>query len=100
MKIKASDIGLAKHQSDSKTALGEFVNQGFVLYQDVFDQGTVTKVKEIVFAAYNRLIGNDLLTPLRTYGGFVGIDRRMGNIYTHTKYKAFTDYKSEISDLF
>ena len=300
MKIKASDIGLAKHQSSSKTGLGEFVNQGFVLYQDVFDQGTVTKVKEIVFKAYNRLIdnhkkngkeidnngfavsiidmlqkseiynslyaskklieilesilgpdiamfdydalwinvpkendpvlsknqhvdawtgtsintifaklfltdvddynsmavspgshlqgllpvrnreidpnsnlefddlniniakagdlliwhnllvhstvghsdkntrisittrytntettfssqeralgyktlkvgpmnqilrliGNDLLTPLRTYGGFVGIDRRMGNIYTHTKYKAFTDYKSEISDLF
>ena len=58
MKIKASDIGLAKHQSSSKTALGEFVNQGFVLYQDVFDQGTVTKVKEIVFAAYNRLIDN------------------------------------------
>lgn len=47
-----------------------------------------------------RLIGNDLLTPLRTYGGFVGIDRRMGKIYPDTKYKAFTDYKSEISDLF
>ena len=58
MKIKASDIGLAKHQSNSKTALGEFVNQGFVLYQDVFDQGTVTKVKEIVFKAYNRLVDN------------------------------------------
>jgi ectoine hydroxylase-related dioxygenase (phytanoyl-CoA dioxygenase family) len=27
-----------------------------------------------------RLIGNDLLTPLRTYGGFVGIDRRLGKI--------------------
>ncbi len=34
-----------------------------------------------------RMIGNDLLTPFRTYGGFVGIDRRMGAVYPHSDYK-------------
>lgn len=29
----------------------------------------------------NRIIGNDYLTPLRTYGGVVGIDRRMSKVY-------------------
>jgi hypothetical protein len=51
VKIKASDIGLEKHEVNSNTALGQFVNQGFVLYKDVFDQSTVSKVREIVFAA-------------------------------------------------
>jgi hypothetical protein len=58
VKIKASDIGLEKHEVNSNTALGQFVNQGFVLYKDVFDQSTVSKVREIVFAAYNRLVDN------------------------------------------
>ena len=34
-----------------------------------------------------RLIGNDALTPLRTYGGHVGIDRRMEKLYPHVEYR-------------
>lgn len=44
MKLKASDIGLAKHDYNSKSAVGEFVNSGFVLYKDVFDIDLVNKV--------------------------------------------------------
>ncbi len=33
-----------------------------------------------------RLIGNDHLLPLRTYGGFVGIDKRMASLYPHSEY--------------
>lgn len=40
----------------------------------------------------NRLIGNDYLTPFRTYGGFVGIDRRLGAIYEHSNYQVNRDY--------
>jgi ectoine hydroxylase-related dioxygenase (phytanoyl-CoA dioxygenase family) len=43
-----------------------------------------------------RLIGNDNLLPLRTYGGFVGIDRRMAEIYTHSEYKKIKDYSEFI----
>jgi ectoine hydroxylase-related dioxygenase (phytanoyl-CoA dioxygenase family) len=28
-----------------------------------------------------RLVGNDHLTPLRTYGGVVAVDKRMGHLY-------------------
>lgn len=39
-----------------------------------------------------RLIGNDYLTPFRTYGGFVGIDRRLSGIYEHSNYQVNRDY--------
>ena len=39
-----------------------------------------------------RLIGNDYLTPFRTYGGFVGIDRRLANLYGYSDYKQDFDY--------
>ena len=39
-----------------------------------------------------RLIGNDYLTPFRTSGGYVGIDRRLSGIYEHSDYKAKRDY--------
>ena len=39
-----------------------------------------------------RLIGNDYLTPFRTEGGYVGIDRRMAAIYEHSDYKVRKDY--------
>jgi ectoine hydroxylase-related dioxygenase (phytanoyl-CoA dioxygenase family) len=39
-----------------------------------------------------RLIGNDYLTPFRTYGGFVGIDRRLSDIYEHSEYQKIFDY--------
>ncbi len=39
-----------------------------------------------------RLIGNDYLSPLRTYEGFVGIDRRLADIYEYSDYKANVDY--------
>lgn len=34
-----------------------------------------------------RLVGNDHLLPLRTYGGFVGIDKRMAKLYPNSEYK-------------
>ena len=33
-----------------------------------------------------RLIGNDLLTPYRTLGGKVGIERRLGRMYRLCEY--------------
>ena len=39
-----------------------------------------------------RLIGNDYLSPLRTYDGFVGIDRRLSDIYEYSSYKKNRDY--------
>jgi hypothetical protein len=39
-----------------------------------------------------RLIGNDYLSPLRTYDGFVGIDRRLSDIYEYSNYKKNRDY--------
>jgi hypothetical protein len=47
-----------------------------------------------------RLIGNDLLSPFRTYGGFVGIDRRMADIYPFSDYKKFINYQNKIKDIF
>lgn len=40
-----------------------------------------------------RLIGNDYLTPLRTYGGFVGVDRRLADLYGYSDYKVDIDYR-------
>lgn len=39
-----------------------------------------------------RMIGNDYLTPFRTYGEFVGIDRRLQDIYEFGSYKQKADY--------
>ncbi len=39
-----------------------------------------------------RLVGNDRLTPLRTYGGYVGVDRRMARLYDACAYKDSIDY--------
>lgn len=41
-----------------------------------------------------RLIGNDHLLPLRTYEGFVGIDRRLAEIYEYSEYKCIRDYSA------
>lgn len=41
-----------------------------------------------------RLIGNDLLSPFRTLGGHVGIDRRMSDIYPHGNYEKLKDYSN------
>jgi ectoine hydroxylase-related dioxygenase (phytanoyl-CoA dioxygenase family) len=40
-----------------------------------------------------RLIGNDYLSPFRTYGGYVGIDRRLSDLYGYSNYKAEVDYR-------
>lgn len=32
-------------------------------------------------AQVRRLVGNDFMTPFRTHGGFVGVDRRMADVY-------------------
>ena len=39
-----------------------------------------------------RLVGNDYATPFRTYGGYVGVDRRMSDIYNHSPYRKGVDY--------
>jgi len=39
-----------------------------------------------------RIIGNDLLSPFRTLGGFVGVDRRLQHLYGLTDYKSETDF--------
>jgi hypothetical protein len=44
-----------------------------------------------------RLIGNDYLTPLRTYEGFAGIDRRLSDIYEYSDYKKIQDYTNYLS---
>ena len=39
-----------------------------------------------------RLVGNDHLTPLRTYGGYAGIDRRLSDLYEYGNYEKLKDY--------
>jgi ectoine hydroxylase-related dioxygenase (phytanoyl-CoA dioxygenase family) len=45
-----------------------------------------------------RFVGNDQLLPLRTYGGFVGVDRRMSKIYGYSDYKKNVDYTEFLED--
>jgi ectoine hydroxylase-related dioxygenase (phytanoyl-CoA dioxygenase family) len=45
-----------------------------------------------------RLVGNDQLQPLRTYGGFVGIDRRMSKIYGYSDFKKDINYSDFLED--
>ena len=47
-----------------------------------------------------RLVGNDYLTPLRTYGGFIGIDRRMSEVYYSGNYPPHENYSEQIRSLF
>lgn len=39
-----------------------------------------------------RLIGSDTLQPLRTYGGYAGVDRRLKKLYGYSSYKIDIDY--------
>lgn len=39
-----------------------------------------------------RLIGTDQLLPFRTYGGYVGVDRRLQKLYGYSNYKVDVDY--------
>jgi ectoine hydroxylase-related dioxygenase (phytanoyl-CoA dioxygenase family) len=45
-----------------------------------------------------RLVGNDQLQPLRTYGGFVGVDRRLSKVYGYSDYKKDMDYSDFLND--
>ena len=45
-----------------------------------------------------RLVGNDQIQSLRTYGGFVGIDRRMSKVYGYSDYKKKVDYAEFLND--
>lgn len=45
-----------------------------------------------------RLIGNDLLSPFRTLGGFVGVDRRLKHLYGFSDYKNDVDYSEWFKD--
>ena len=46
-----------------------------------------------------RLIGSDRLLPFRTYGGFVGIDRRMEKMYGYSDYKTENNYQKYLQDI-
>jgi len=39
-----------------------------------------------------RLVGNDYLTPFRTLGGYVGVDRRLRKLYGYSDFKSEFDY--------
>lgn len=39
-----------------------------------------------------RIIGNDLLSPFRTLGGYVGVDRRLQHLYGYSDYRSDVDY--------
>ena len=39
-----------------------------------------------------RLVCNDYLTPFRTYGGYVGIDRRLQKLYGYSNYEESDDF--------
>ena len=43
-----------------------------------------------------RLIGNDNLQLLRTYGGYVGVDRRLQKLYGYSDYKVEEQYEKYI----
>ena len=46
-----------------------------------------------------RLVGNDYLTPFRTLGGYVGVDRRMADVYNYSPYKdGDVDYDQYLKD--
>jgi len=45
-----------------------------------------------------RLIGSDTLQPMRTYGGFVGIDRRLKKLYGYSSYKTEEDYSKYLNN--
>jgi hypothetical protein len=62
----------------------EFSSQERALGYRTLNVGPMNQVR--------RLIGNDYLTPFRTHGGFVGIDRRLSGIYEHSNYQLNRDY--------
>lgn len=56
-----------------------FTSQERALGYRTLSVGPMNKIK--------RVIGNDYLTPFRTYGGVVGIDKRMAKIYVDSALK-------------
>lgn len=44
-----------------------------------------------------RLIGDDSLRPFRTYGGYVGVDRRLEALYGYSEYKRDSEYDDYIA---
>ena len=45
-----------------------------------------------------RLVGNDYLLPNRTLGGYVGVDRRMADVYNYSPYKTGIDYDQYLKE--
>jgi ectoine hydroxylase-related dioxygenase (phytanoyl-CoA dioxygenase family) len=62
----------------------EFSSQERALGYRTLTVGPMNQIK--------RMIGNDYLTPLRTYGGHTGIDRRLEAIYPYGNYANTFDY--------
>lgn len=43
-----------------------------------------------------RLVGNDYLTTFRTYGGYVGIEKRLSKLYNYSNYdREYSNYDRE-----
>ncbi len=47
-----------------------------------------------------RLVGSDYLLPFRTYGGYVGVDRRVAGIYDHSPVKTKRNYVTCLEEKF
>ena len=54
---------------------------------------TVSPLNQIL-----RIIGNDKLSPLRTYGGFVGTDKRLKELYDLSAYDEVDDYVAMLEE--
>jgi len=64
----------------------EFSSQERALGYETITVGPLNQIK--------RIIGNDLLSPLRTYGGFVGTDKRLKELYDLSSYDDIDEYIS------
>ena len=62
----------------------DFSSQERALGYEAITVGPLNQIK--------RIIGNDLLSPLRTYGGFVGTDKRLKDLYDLSSYDDIEDY--------
>lgn len=79
-------ISITSRYSSTETA---FSSQERALGYRTLSVGPLNQIK--------RLIGSDSLSPFRTHGGKVGIDRRMQKIYPYSDYVQVKDYSRYLS---
>ncbi len=78
---KNTRISLTSRYTSTET---EFSSQERALGYRTLNVGPMNQIR--------RLIGNDYMTPFRTLGGHVGIDRRLSEIYEYGNYDRNKDY--------